>query len=1145
MHLNKRYVLVGILFLFVTLAGASFFEDNDSSDFSQGNFYRTFYNSSGFVQLNISQGFKYGNFSSRIYDSGSNSTWQNISWFTELCYGCELPNGSTIEQGDFLRPANMVGNVLLAHFDELSGNATDYSGYNNPGIIKSSGVGAFEGPEYGASGKFNTSFDFETSIGSNGEFVNFSRAAQYNFTNQITIEAWVNPESFSNSPTIIDKDPSAFSLYFTSASTKLRADIGATQITGDRSFIANNWYHVVLTYNGSQVRLYSTGDLAGSPLAKTGLIAIGTRDLIVGSGWSGSNPLGFPFDGLIDEIAIYNRSLNAQEIKDHYLRGVLRLNLSVRSCDDSVCAGESFSHVNSSSTQTISEISNRYFQYKGEFTTENESDSPKLYNVTVGYVSANNPPSVNLTYPFNNTNYSTIQTHLNYTVTDTDLDSCWYTLDNGVINSSVSCGVNVTGLTSAQGTNNWRVYANDSTGTERNALVSFFVDSIAPLLSISMPTNNSVAPNTTIYVNYAVNDLGIGLNSCWWTNSSGVRNTTVGCGTNFSFVGVEGINLASIYANDTFGNTNNATITVNVNTQAPSVNILSPVSGSILGSTTNIELNYSAIDPTLQACWYTVTDGFLNLTLPNCLNSTLNVSSDGVYEIKIFANDTSGNIGFDSNIFTVSVDAPSINPISPVDKYFGIAASQNISFTYLPTDLDLQSCNLWTNSNGSYSLNQTRNSVASGQQNNFYLNLSSVSESSYLWAVQCNDSLGHSSISANSTFYIDRTIPAVTISAPTGTYTSLSNIPITLGYTDASPVKCTYNVTFAATGNLVIGNSELVNCADTTFTVDTESSYFFTLAVNDSAGNMNVTRKSFTVSVPTSSGGGSSSGSSSGGSSGGGGGSSASSIRPTFKLNIHELEPLIIGRGESESIELSIENVGLRFVNSCSLTIDGGISDWISGNEVKSLSPGQTTSYVFSVSVPIDVNTGDYFATIGVSCNETSSSISYNVKVSSEDFQLSILSSERQGTKLKVTYAIENFANKPQDFDITYKLLNDERETTVEGDLGKISLAAEERIEQTTEFELPKNAVGDYILSMELKQGIEKQNYEQQVRLTAGGISGFAISESNLKTISWFGIVVIFAFGIFLVVKMLKEEYIRRHGGLIPERQFISIDLNS
>ncbi len=1150
MQLNKRYGLFVILFAFLATTGASLFTDINSGDFSQGNFYRTFYNSSGFIQLNISQGFSYGNFSSRIFNAGGNSTWQNISWFTELCYGCELPNGSALEQGEFLRPANMTGNVLLAHFNELSGNVTDYSIYNNSGIIKTSGIGAFEGPEYGSIGKFNKSFDFETGVGSNGEFVNFSRPSQYNFGNQLTLEAWVNPESFVTTPTIIDKDyASSFSLYYTSApSQRLRVNLvtssGSDQVTGALQHVSGAWYHVVFTYNSTTMQLYTNGIADGIRVLHTGNVVNNNKDLIVGSGWEGNLPNNYPFDGLIDEVAIYNRSLSAQEIREHYLRGALRLNLSVRSCDDASCADETFTQLEGASPNTLNVVGNQYFQYKADFTTENVSYSPELFNTSINYIAANNPPTVNITYPLNNTNYSAVLSELNYTAIDSDLESCWYTLDNGAINNSIVCGINASGLTSVQGNNNWRVYANDTSGVERFAVASFFVDSVIPSLSIINPTNNSITSNATVFVNYSVSDFGGGLQRCWWTNSSGMRNTTVSCGTNFSFVGAEGLNFIGIYANDTFGNINFASATVNVNTQAPSVNVLNPASGSVSGILNNIELNFSAVDPTLQNCWYTITDGFINSSLPTCLNSTFNVSSDGLYEIKVFANDSNGNVGFDSNIFTVSVDSPSINPIFPIDKYFGLSPSQNISFTYLPTDLDLQACNLWTNTNGSYSLNQTKNPVLSGQQNNFYLNLSNNAEISYLWAIQCNDTLGHSSITGNQTFYIDRTIPSGIINSPSGTYTSLSNIPISVSYTDTSPVQCFYNVTFAATGNLVIGNSELASCAATTFTVDTESSYFFTLAVNDSAGNVNVTRKSFTVSVPiTPTGGGGGGGESSGG--GGGGGSSSASVRPAYKIEISELEPLTIGRGESESIELNVKNNGLRFLNTCRLEFSGGIAEWLSGRDVKSLSPGQTDNYIFTVSVPVDVESGDYFANIEVSCNETSSSVSYNVQISNGDFQLDILSSERDGTKLKVFYALENFADEETEIGVAYKLLNNDRNTLAEGDFGKVTLVSEERIEQSGEFELPKDAIGDYILVMEASRGIDKQNYEQIVRLTSRGISGFAISDSNLRIISWFGIVVLFSFGIFLVIKMLRDEYIHRHGSILPERKFISIDLNN
>lgn len=684
--LRKRNVLfVSILiFIFIAIATAAIFEDNDSSDFSQGSFYRTFYNTSNsvhFLQLNISQGFNSGNYSSRIFDSGINFTWNNISWTSELCYGCELIGNSLIETGNFVRPLNMSGNILLLHMNELSGNITDYSPYNITGK-----VALFEGTEYGAIGRFNTSIDFENGIGSNGEYINFSTPAPMNsLSNQITLESWIMAESFPSDPTIIDKGTSLLSFFVSSGASNLLTFIldtssgSATTYTANTDMDTGQWYHVVATYNGSQVRLYLNGELDNTPVARTGTVSTNSLDLVVGSGWSGSNPNAFPFDGLIDELAIYNRSLSAQEIQDRYARGALRLNLSVRSCNDSSCVGESFNKINGISPQNLNLISNRYFQYKFDFNTENTTITPKLYNVTTSYVVTNAPPTINLTYPFNNTNYA----------------------------------------------------------------------------------------------------------SC-----------------------------------------------------------------------------------------------------------------------------------------------PS------------------------------------------------------------------------------------------------------------------------------------------------------------------------------------------------------------------------SSIRQSYLAQLQTIDEIKIRRGESESIELPVKNNGLRFLNNCLFTKSAGVSEWISGQDIYSLSPGQTINYIFSVNVPIDAEVGDYFVTLGVSCQEVNSSFTYQISVLGGEFELNILESERVGTKLRVSYAIENFGESEKELNVNYKLIDSDSQIVSEGLFDSARLLTRERKEFEGEFELPRNSLGEYTLIMEVSDNLDTVQKQQDVRLTTGGISGFAISDNNLRTIAWFGIVVLLSFGISIVIKVIRNQLAVRRANQEMQRQFITIDLN-
>ena len=77
-------------------------------------------------------------------------------------------------------------------------------------------------------------------------------------------------------------------------------------------------------------------------------------------------------------------------------------------------------------------------------------------------------PNINITYP-ENTTYSNVTT-LDY-ITNAN-GACWYSLDKGTSNTTITCGDNVTGLASNL-TNTWTVYINDSAGNENKTSVDF------------------------------------------------------------------------------------------------------------------------------------------------------------------------------------------------------------------------------------------------------------------------------------------------------------------------------------------------------------------------------------------------------------------------------------------------------------------------------------------------------------------------------------------------------------------------------------------------------------------------------------------------------------------------------------------------
>jgi hypothetical protein len=80
--------------------------------------------------------------------------------------------------------------------------------------------------------------------------------------------------------------------------------------TGTQALGVNAWTHLALTYDGALLRLYVGGTQVASR-AVTGSIVVTTGALTIGG-----NNLGIGyFQGLIDDVRIYNRALTPIEIQ--------------------------------------------------------------------------------------------------------------------------------------------------------------------------------------------------------------------------------------------------------------------------------------------------------------------------------------------------------------------------------------------------------------------------------------------------------------------------------------------------------------------------------------------------------------------------------------------------------------------------------------------------------------------------------------------------------------------------------------------------------------------------------------------------------------------------------------------------------------
>jgi hypothetical protein len=219
--------------------------------------------------------------------------------------------------------------VLLMHLNNQSGeNATffrDFSGKGNNGTCTGTSC-----PMYNSSGRFNSAYKFD---GVN-DYIEVSNSPSLNPA-QITMEMWVkfNTIPYTNQIALnkegqyrliaYDVNPTHLSIRYTTTTT----DWSAGTLVGNTTLQAGVWYHAAATYNGTKWRLYLNGNLDNEKNESGNLtIFYGYQNLYIGSLQTSE----YPFNGTIDEVVIYNRSLSAEEIYEKYNYGLVLRRIGIR-----------------------------------------------------------------------------------------------------------------------------------------------------------------------------------------------------------------------------------------------------------------------------------------------------------------------------------------------------------------------------------------------------------------------------------------------------------------------------------------------------------------------------------------------------------------------------------------------------------------------------------------------------------------------------------------------------------------------------------------------------------------------------------------------------------------------------------------------
>jgi hypothetical protein len=196
--------------------------------------------------------------------------------------------------------------VAAYSFNEGTGTTVaDASGNGNTGTIS--------GATWTTAGKYGGALVFN---GTNAR-VTIPDSASLHLTTGMTLEAWVNPSVVTGLwRDVIYKGNDNYFLEATNghsgSAPAAGVSFGSTHVItyGSVALTANTWTHLAVTYDGATLRLYVNGVQASS-LAQTGTILTSSNPLSIG----GDTFYGQYFQGMIDEVRVYNVALTAAQIQ--------------------------------------------------------------------------------------------------------------------------------------------------------------------------------------------------------------------------------------------------------------------------------------------------------------------------------------------------------------------------------------------------------------------------------------------------------------------------------------------------------------------------------------------------------------------------------------------------------------------------------------------------------------------------------------------------------------------------------------------------------------------------------------------------------------------------------------------------------------
>jgi len=170
-----------------------------------------------------------------------------------------------------------------------------------------------------ASGKIGGAYQFNGT----SDYTGASTPGDINatFIKGVTLSAWIKPDTVATATIISRNGPYHLGINGNKAYGAVCYNPGVPpfyawpSVVGSTVLEAGQWYHLVLTYDYTDIRIYVDGILDCAPSALAQDLLINGADLNIGWDQPG---FGNYFDGTIDEVSYYKRGLTGDEVRSLY-----------------------------------------------------------------------------------------------------------------------------------------------------------------------------------------------------------------------------------------------------------------------------------------------------------------------------------------------------------------------------------------------------------------------------------------------------------------------------------------------------------------------------------------------------------------------------------------------------------------------------------------------------------------------------------------------------------------------------------------------------------------------------------------------------------------------------------------------------------